>query len=205
MFNKIVYGLSSGLQLEEGSIIPKRSRLYCSNLANQLRLGILLILFIVQTGGISYGQTISRKQALIMAEQTREAEAFYNLNQKAFINCIEKSVKKSCDSDWVTCIDDGWVVQFVVGEKCFLQHDGRLQLTFVIDKNGNIISRFPEADYLLDKQYCLENYDCMCHRNVNIENQCLNFIYGQILKTDHENCYECKCVNHICMHEMRKN
>jgi len=36
----MIYCLSSGLRLEEGSIIPKRSRLHCSNFANQLRLGI---------------------------------------------------------------------------------------------------------------------------------------------------------------------
>lgn len=142
---------------------------------------------------------LTRKDALIRAEITEEVRELYSLYNGRLVNCIEKSVLKSCDSDWVTCIDDAWVVQFIVGEQCPVVHDGRLSVTFVIDAvTGKIISRFPEKEYFQDPHYCLDNHDCLWISPENGQ-KCQNFIYGQISQTEVSLDDLCVCLKNQCI------
>ncbi len=140
---------------------------------------------------------LRRKEALIVAEQTGEVAALYGLRNGELTNCIEKSVKRPCESSWVTCIEDAWVVAINVGEMCPVKHDGRLSVTIVVnDITGQIISKFPEKPYFESPFYCLEDYDCMGSLAEG-EKLCQNFIYSQ-LYTQKEGDFECLCQEHIC-------
>lgn len=102
---------------------------------------------------------LSRKEALIVAEGTKEAESLYKLYNGRLKNCIDKEVVKPCESDWVTCIDNAWVVQFTLSDICQIEHDGRLGLTILIDAvTGKVISRYPEAEYFKSEDYCMDDF-----------------------------------------------
>ena len=147
---------------------------------------------------------ISKEQVLEIAQETPEVKALFSLNPLLFSRCIEKKVKPACESDWVTCIEDAWIVQFVVGNQCSIEHDGRLNITFLIDQHsGTIISKFPEADYFQSNIFCLEDYDCIyLTQGKESVGQCQNFVFGQLngkaafkeLKNE-----KCECVNRICV------
>ena len=146
-------------------------------------------------------ETLMKKDAVLVAEKTKEAEAFYNLQGGHFRNCIEKEVLRPCDSDWVTCIDHAWVVRFQLGKTCGIEHDGRLSLTFLIDAvTGQIISKFPEADYFQKETHCLIDADCLCVGSTDKAEtaSCLNFVYGQLSLSPSQGCGECRCQNNIC-------
>src|SRR3989338_4567133 len=101
------------------------------------------------------------EQALKIAEDSKEVKAFLNLNIEDWEDCIFHKVEKPCDSGWVTCIEDAWVVKYFLKGSCAPLFDERLGVTLLIDaKNGNIISRFPEVMYFEDQGYCMEDYDC---------------------------------------------
>jgi hypothetical protein len=121
---------------------------------------------------------MSQEQALAIAEGTLEAKAFLEFRHGKFAECVQRRVEKPCDSNWVTCIDDAWVVKFIVAQRCALEHDGRLDLTFLIDaKSGEVISKYPEIEYFSDPTFCRDDDDCMA---VPIfENQCRNFVFAQ--------------------------
>ncbi len=126
---------------------------------------------------------LSRKQALVVAEQLEVVKALYDLRNGSLANCIEVSVVKPCDSEWVTCVDNAWVVKFEVGSLCAIQHDGRLNVTVLVDGNtGEVLSQYPEVDYFKSKEFCRDTTDCI---QVNTrsagqdQNQCYNFVYAQ--------------------------
>ena len=128
---------------------------------------------------------LSRKEALMIAEKLEVVQALYGLRGGDLVNCIEKSVVKPCDSEWVTCVEDAWVVKFTVGSQCPIKHDGRLNIVVLIDGNtGEVRSQYPEADYFKDKSFCRDKADCI---QVNakdsndqpLDKQCYNFVYAQ--------------------------
>lgn len=128
---------------------------------------------------------ISRKQALLMAEQLDVVKSLYDLRGGLLSSCIEKEVVTPCESEWVTCIEDAWVVKFVVGKMCPIEHDGRLNVTVLIDGNdGKVISRYPEVDYFKDNYFCRDQADCIQtdikdKNNQVMDQRCANFIHAQ--------------------------
>lgn len=146
-------------------------------------------------------QLLTRKEALIIAESSREVELFYKLNNGRLKNCIHKEVIKPCESDWVTCIEDAWVVQFTVGDICPVVHDGRLGITFLIDAiTGRIVSRFPEVEYFETAGYCLEDFDCLDGPANGSEGAiCQNFIFGQLKSDRGDAGLSCICQNNKCI------
>jgi hypothetical protein len=139
-------------------------------------------------------RTITQQRALEIVEKTPEIQALYKLQGGRFSRCVEKKVLRPCDSQWVTCIEDAWVVEFNIGEACQVHHDGRLNIHILVDsKDGRIISRFPEAPYFQKKDYCHEAYDCFCSNQT-----CVNFVYGQIDSKRFEPCQNCSCQDNMC-------
>ena len=123
---------------------------------------------------------LTRKAALNKAEMLPVTAAFYDLQDGRFQNCIDKEVLKPCDTDWVTCIDDAWVVKFTLSKQCRVHHDGRLSLTIVLNSvTGELISNFPEKDYFESPVYCLEGYDCI-PLILSDRVRCLNFIHAPL-------------------------
>ncbi|VAX36780.1 hypothetical protein MNBD_UNCLBAC01-1288 [hydrothermal vent metagenome] len=160
---------------------------------------LVLISFLFVTHDAFAGgatKLLSRQEALEIAQMEPEVKGLYALNNGEFAECIEKEVLKPCESDWVTCVDDAWVVRFKVGEKCFVTHDGRLDVILLIDAiSGKVISRFPESEYFLDRNYCKEDYDCLSLQKEG-KRACLNFIYGQLLEGYQDE--GCWCENNVC-------
>jgi hypothetical protein len=159
---------------------------------------IIVLAVILRTASNKHG-TMLPQHALITAEQTPEVQALYQLQEGRFANCIEKKVLRPCDSQWVTCIENAWVVEFHVGETCGVKHDGRLNIHILVDSvDGKVISRFPEAPYFQNPQYCHEPYDCFCS-----DADCVNFIYGQITPGEFVPCADCLCQQNICLKQKK--
>ncbi len=176
-----------------------------ARLLNKYQYLIIILVFVgLAVCGLSDSdaqpQLLTRKEALLIAESSLEAELFYKLNDGRLQNCVNKEVIKPCESDWVTCVEDAWVVQFTVGDICPIIHDGRLGITFLIDAiTGRIISRFPEAEYLAEPGYCLEDYDCVSVVEGETEAEsCQNFIFGQLSLPVEGAGISCKCVQNAC-------
>ncbi len=171
----------------------------------------ILCLIVCQTLVASSAQSeevkklLTMRQALTIAEMTPEVEGLYSLGGGFLFNCIEKEVLRPCETDWVSCVDNAWVARFTVGSRCPVKHDGRLNIYIVIDdRSGNIISRFPEAQYFKDPAYCLENYECLFINNPQSrESACYNFIYGQISGNVQPNS-ACICQNNRCEMALEK-
>lgn len=143
---------------------------------------------------------LSRKEALVVAEGTKEAELLYKLYNGRLKNCIDKEVVKPCESNWVTCIDNAWVVQFTLSDICQIEHDGRLGLTILIDAvTGKVISRYPEAEYFKSEDYCLDDSDCSCDLTAPVQPTCNNFIFSQVKGKADLQCGVCRCSNRKCV------
>lgn len=145
---------------------------------------------------------ISKEQALTIVEQTPEAKAIESIYDNALATCLDKRVDRPCDTKWVTCIDNAWVVQFFVTDRCRVKTDGRLGLNIVVnDQSGQIISRYPEVDYFNDPHFCREQYECL---PVAIQDSssvaCLNFVHAPfILKGDAIMPTDCTCQKNRCV------
>lgn len=165
---------------------------------NLLKIVFIFIVLISAFGSASaQKELLRRKEALLIAEQTPEGQAFYELNGGKYVNCIEKSVMKPCETNWVTCIDDAWVVKLQYGEVCGFKHDERMDLMIVVDaKDGRIISKYPEAMYFTTPQHCQNSNDCLSVSEGDNE-QCLNFVYGQLIE-NHQSTANCQCVSNKC-------
>lgn len=138
---------------------------------------------------------VSSDRALKVVEQTEEIKNFYSLVDAKKEQCFEKRVVRPCDTDWVTCIEDAWVVEISVKQECFV-HDGRLSFHGLVDeKDARIISRFPEVGYFEDSLYCLEDYDCMKNE---VSDLCQNFIYAQLATGVELTSDRCVCQNNKC-------
>ena len=157
---------------------------------------IILITVIFLAGNVVAGEQkpFNRKEALVFAEQTPEAAALYALEGGKYVNCIGKSVMRPCETDWVTCIDDAWVVKFQIGEECGVSHDGRVDLVLLIDAvERKVISRYPEKEYYFDPGYCQLHDDCL----MLADKRCYNFVYGQILSRERIKGH-CECRKGAC-------
>ena len=152
-------------------------------------------------------QLLSEEQVVAIAETVPEVKAFYSLDRRVK-PCIERVVKRSCDSDYVTCRDNAWVVQYQISQECPtpISTDGRLSVNLLIDGvTGKVISRFPEMDYFRDRQFCRNDDDCLCslpkdHAVV----RCLNFMYEPVSdntlqdQDTGQDCGGCLCQKHVC-------
>ncbi len=171
----------------------------------QIALLIGMLVFLISKSGLISSKSsdlpsMPKEEALQIAQNSDEVLAFSAMDGGRFAACLNSRVVKPCDSGWVTCIDDAWVVEFSAGAACGTGYNGSLTLRLLIDKNGKIISRFPEKEYFLDSGYCLEDYDCMSVVSGE-EEACLNFIYGQLgqgAKTERA----CRCLNQKCLVEI---
>jgi hypothetical protein len=158
------------------------------------------IIFTLSAAGYYYvrkTKAISSQQAMEIALKSEEVQAFMAADHGRFASCAERRVVRPCDSDWVTCIDDAWVVEFFVGKSCGVEHDGRLNLHLVVDWKGNIVSRFPEKGYYQNPQYCIQDLECMSVFRP-MGNVCKNFVYGQIDGAKPQSEGPCQCVNQTC-------
>ena len=145
---------------------------------------------------MSHSPRITRQEALKIAKESEEVQAFLSLQIDGWEQCVEKKVDKPCDSGWVTCIEDAWVVKYFLKESCAPRFDERLGVTLLIDaKTGKIISRFPEVMYFEDKAYCLEDYDCLKSASEGI---CKNFIYTVNEERDKDPASTCQCQESKC-------
>lgn len=139
-------------------------------------------------------KSMGEKQALAVAQNTDEVRAFYELNKGRSGECVEHNIVRPCDSDWVTCIEDAWVVRFFISEKCIEPFNERLGVTLLIDgKTGRILSKYPEMEYFQNPEFCRDSYDCM--KNAD---GCLNFIYalsrdGKAAQDERCSCRETTC------------
>ena len=141
-------------------------------------------------------ERLSKEKALSIAKESQEAKMFYQFLDRQHKGCMKEEVVSSCESDWVTCIDDGWVIHFSPREDCSIEHDGRLALNLVINKEGAIISKFPEKEYFQRKDYCLEDYDC-----IQRQHQCVNFITAPLLEEREGQEQQCVCFHQACQLE----
>ena len=144
---------------------------------------------------------MDRDQALKLVEQTKEAQALYQLEGGKFKDCVDKKVLKPCESHWVSCIEDAWVVQLEIGSKCGVKEDGRLSETMVVDTiRKKIISRFPEIDYFESPKYCKDHFDCIAF---STDDQgaydCSNFIDGQLPEKKRLLKGICECQQNSCV------
>lgn len=139
-------------------------------------------------------QMFPAEKAMQIAFQTKEAQALLNYRNGALAGCLEKKVVKSCDSEWVTCRDNAWVVQYLLTPQCPVKGDGRLGMNFVIDgMSGEIISHYPEVEYFANDRFCRDDGDC-----VGGSKECLNFAAAPFapLGTDPASCrcQESQCI-----------
>ncbi|MCA9401231.1 MAG: hypothetical protein KC713_06365 [Candidatus Omnitrophica bacterium] len=159
-----------------------------------------LSIILLWTISAASAKGMTRKEALLIAEATPEAEGLYSLNEGRYQGCIEKSVLRPCDTDWVTCIENAWVVKFWLGEQCGIAHDGRLSVTFLIDEDsGKIISKFPEKEYFQNDRYCVEAFDCLSVIHPHKVKGCLNFIAGQLPFPFAPQEGSCQCIDSQCV------
>ncbi|MDP2652527.1 MAG: hypothetical protein Q8Q08_00675 [Candidatus Omnitrophota bacterium] len=142
---------------------------------------------------------LTRETARETAEATAEAHALYGLRGGSLKQCIEVKVLRPCETDWVTCIDHAWVVQFAVGEACGILHDGRLGLHLLINEaDGRIISRYPEVEYFQGPEYCMADHDCVLVEGAAGSGSCKNFIHGPLADGSAVPSSRCLCRQNIC-------
>lgn len=142
-----------------------------------------------------------RDSILAVALETAEARALYGLREGAYESCIVPGVTRPCDSDWVTCIDDAWVVRFEWAEACGVGHDGRLNLVLLMDAaEGRIISRYPEAPYFQRRDYCQIDQDCEGVALDQGGKGCYNFVHAG-LEEARDSGTLCGCRDNRCRAE----
>jgi len=136
---------------------------------------------------------------LRIAENTPEAKGLYALHEGLFDSCVEKQVLRPCDTDWVTCVEDAWMVHLLAGEECGVKHDGRIGVNILIDEiTGEIRSRFPEADYFASEVFCRDDFDCLMIPKDTVNGECMNFIFGQLKNDKSLSGMVCKCLESVC-------
>ena len=148
-----------------------------------------------------YAQTISQEQVLVLAKEIAVVKALYELNDGALKSCIEAKVLETCDSDWVTCIEDAWVVKFSVSEACITPKNEQLGVTLLMDnKTGKVISHYPEIEYFKNAQFCRDDHDCLAAAD-----ECTNFIYALAQDPGSKQEPNCFCQNSSCTIEAQQN
>ncbi len=154
-------------------------------------------------------ERISPEVALGIARDTPEVQAFlkiyrqYNL-EKRYPQCrLDPQVMKPCDSDWVNCVEDGWVVKYTVAATCGVPEAERLGVTLLIQAStGKVLSRYPETVYFENKNYCLADNDCMAISGSGVKflGRCENFSHAPFAFGGAYFSSElCRCVNDQCV------
>ncbi|MFT7538299.1 MAG: hypothetical protein ACI9F2_000442, partial [Lysobacterales bacterium] len=89
------------------------------NMRNKI-IFMVLVAMVVTAISYFYTKEISNTEelALLAALKTEDVRAFINFDGGRFSKCMTTSVKRPCDTDWVTCIDEAWVVRLELGEDC---------------------------------------------------------------------------------------
>lgn len=150
---------------------------------------------------------INRDRALMMANQTDEAKAFSKMSvylNKPQEDCLQVRVMESCHNPWVTCLDDGWVIEYGFKSECLISPSSvveSMKMLLVLDaKTGRFISKFPELSYLTDQSFCLEDNACrfLTTKVGSLKEGCLNFFYAGILNLPVAEQSLCSCVNQQC-------
>lgn len=139
---------------------------------------VFLIVFLISVLGChkSAAENSSAQRALRIAANTAEVKALMAYRQAALASCLKITIARSCDSEWVTCRDNAWVVQYLLSAQCPVESDGRLGMNFVIDEeSGQIISCYPEIEYFNDVSFCRDDADCIGGVGDG-ENKCVNFV-----------------------------
>lgn len=148
----------------------------------------LWVLIVAYGLWVDQHKPISSKEAVRIVRALPVVQSFFNAADAYDLSeCVVEKVMRPCDTQWVTCIEEAWVVEFSIDTQCIL-HDGRLAVTVVVDAlDRRVVSRFPEQDYFVKPEYCLEDYDCLCDKEKS-----LNFIFGQLQNFDLERACECR-------------
>ena len=146
---------------------------------NQKLTIILFISFWIVLGFVGWkvdkNKPLNKNQAYDLIYDTEVVQSFINMERGRYKECIKGEIMRPCETDWVTCVDEAWVVKFNMDQGC-VRHDGRLSVTVLLDaRTGEIKSRFPEKYYFQDKQYCMEDYECLTE-----DDNALNFVYGLV-------------------------
>lgn len=158
-------------------------------------LSVILLFALMMAGcGKKAPVMFPAQKALQIAAQTPEAKAIITYRNAALAACLEKKVVRSCDSEWVTCRDNAWVVQYLLTAQCPVKSDGRLGMNFVIDGlSGEIISHYPEVEYFADERFCRDDADCLGGKT-----ECLNFIAAPFAHVE-ETTSPCRCQGGQCI------
>ncbi len=151
---------------------------------------------------------ITQQEALAMANKTQEVQAFYAMGPAPWQDCIEYKVTRSCDSPWVACLDDAWVIEYGVKESCqSIFGNQEMKLLLVLNaKTGRFISKFPEFPYIQDERFCLEDKACRCtdvlnNREGPAGKGCINFFQGAFLANNASECGRCQCIAQRCVRQ----
>ena len=158
-------------------------------------LSVLLILFLgCNQKGL---RPLSADKVLRIAANTAEVKALVTYHQAALASCLKVTIVRSCDSQWVTCRDNAWVVQYILSAQCPVKSDGRLGMNFVIDEtSGKIISHYPEIEYFDDDSFCRDDDDCI-GGVVDGQNQCVNFVAAPF--ANFQTVSPCQCQQGHCI------
>jgi len=141
---------------------------------------------------------ISPVEALAITEKTPEAQALLNYRNGVLASCIKKEVVRTCDSGYVSCRDNAWVVQFLTDE-CPVRADGRLGLYLLVDGlTGEVLSRYPETDYFQSETFCRDDGDCL-QGQIGSTDTCLNFIAAPFYQFSPEKIGGCSCTTGQCI------
>ena len=158
---------------------------------------VIVLFFSIWIGIIGLGiradmkKPMSKNAAYKLVYNTELVQSLFALENGRYRDCITSEVVRPCDTEWVTCIDEAWVVNFELSQSCVV-HDGRLNVTVLVDAHNRVIkSRFPEKYYYQDPKYCIEDYECYSG-----EGHAINFIYGQISKFKNKGAV---CKNNECI------
>ncbi len=160
---------------------------------------MLTAVFILFKPAESSAKLLTEEQALKIGRRTPEVKALYRLDRGRRASCINSQVDEPCESEWVSCIEEAWVVKFIFDQKCF-GHDGRLGVTLLIDaKTGKVISRFPEKEYFKEDLFCRDDFDCMRIPREGGSVTCKNFIHAPLLGQAYPNDGRCRCGEGVCI------
>ncbi len=160
---------------------------------------VFFIVFLISVLGCnkSSADNSSAQKALRIAADTAEVKALLSYRQGVLASCVLIKIARSCDSQWVTCRDNAWVVQYLLSPQCSVKGDGRLGMNFVIDEiSGQIISHYPEIEYFEDASFCRDDADCVGGKAEN-QSECLNFIAAPF--ANFQTISPCQCQQGHCI------
>jgi hypothetical protein len=156
----------------------------------------VFLILILGYGKKAWGDNLADK-ALRIAADTAEVKALLSYRQGALASCLQVKIARSCDSQWVTCRDHAWVVQYQLSLQCPVKGDGRLGMNFVIDEiSGQIISHYPEIEYFENVSFCRDDADCVGGKVEN-QSECLNFIAAPF--ANFQTVSPCQCQQGHCI------